>query len=425
MDKTLQQEYTQILRDELVPALGCTEPIAIALAAATATRMLGCMPRQITVECSGNVIKNAMGVVVPTTGDLKGIDVSAILGAVAGDADKGLEVLAQVTPEDVALTRQLLAEGLCKTQPLQTSHALHILVTVAAGDQQASAEIRDKHTQIVRKVHNGKLVYENVPTGPTAPKNDMSRLNLADIYDFATQAPLEELAPLLQQQIDCNTRIAQEGLAKPYGAQVGQTLLDSYDRDNIRVYAKALAAAGSDARMGGCPLPVMINSGSGNQGMTVSLPVIAYARHLQAEQEQLLRALVLSNLVALLQKREIGRLSAFCGVVCAACGSGAAITYLHKGDLAAINRTIINLLANVSGMVCDGAKSSCAIKIASAVDAAILAHEMSLRGLCFAPGEGIVKTDAQATMQSVGQMASQGMQETDREILRIMLEPPC
>ncbi len=425
MNQTIYNEYLAILREELVPALGCTEPIAIALAAAKAREALGFMPEKIEVRCSGNIIKNAMGVVVPTTGNMKGVDTSAVLGAVAGNPNKGLEVLSDVQPQDIATTAQLLQQGICKVSLLETTHQLHIVIEAQAQDHTAVVEIRDTHTNIVRVERDGEALFtcNQVAQGPTGKTTDRSLLNLADILEFTTQVTMDEIEESIQRQIDFNTRIAQEGLSKPYGGQVGATLLKRGEADtDIRSYARALAAAGSDARMGGCVLPVIINSGSGNQGITVSLPVIAYAGHLGADHQRVIRALVLSNLVALLQKREIGRLSAYCGVVCAACGSGAAITWLHGGDLNAIGDTITNTLANVSGIVCDGAKGSCAAKIATSVDAAILGHEMTMNGNVFGAGEGIVKSSVEKTIQSVGQLAQNGMRQTDQEILRIMVD---
>lgn len=424
MNTETNKDYLAILREELVPALGCTEPIAIALAAATARQALGRFPENIEVLCSGNVIKNAMGVVVPTTGNMKGVDTSAVLGAVAGDPDRGLEVLAGVQPADVEQTRTLLQSGICTITLLEdTPHQLHIYVRVSAGSDTALAEICNTHTNLVRVEKNGApLLEREMPTPKSSGLTDRSTLNLEDIFAFVNSVAPAELAPILSRQILCNRAMAEEGLKNPYGGQVGRTLVKTYGKDNIRVYARALAAAGSDARMGGCVLPVIINSGSGNQGMTASLPVIAYAEHLGTDQDTLLRALALSNLTALLQKREIGRLSAFCGVVCAACGSGAAITYLHGGTLETIGQTITNTLANIAGIICDGAKASCAAKIATSVDAAITAHEMAMAGNSFGPGEGIIKDSVEQTIESVGKMARNGMQQTDKEILRIMIE---
>lgn len=423
MDKHVYETYLRILREELVPALGCTEPIAIALASAKAREALGCMPEKITAACSGNIIKNAKGVIVPTTGNMKGIDTSAVLGAVAGDPALGLEVLSKVGPDDLKKTRELLAEGICKEELLDTTAKLHILITMEGGGHTALAEIRDEHTNVIRIERDGETLYKKEEPAPAAvveEHSDLDELDLADILDFANTVDLTEIKPVLARQVEYNVRIAREGMTHAYGGRVGATLLRHYGED-VRIRARAMAAAGSDARMGGCVLPVVINSGSGNQGITCSVPIVVYAKYLGATEETMYRALIVSNLVALLQKRGIGRLSAFCGAVCAACGSGAGITYLHGGDYDTIGRTITNTLANVSGIVCDGAKGSCAAKIAASVDAAILAHEMSMDGNTFGAGEGLVKESVEQTIASIGRMAAEGMRETDTEILRIMI----
>lgn len=420
MNQTVYNEYLAMLNEELVPALGCTEPIAIALASAKARETLGGFPESIEVACSGNIVKNAKGVIVPTTGNMKGIDTSAILGALGGDSSKGLEVLTSITPADIERAKELLKTGLCRVTLLDTPSRLHIWVCMKRGNDTAVTEIRESHTNFVLVERNGTvLLKKEAGVDDGQSKTDRSLLNLLDIYTFACEVAITDIKPLFDRQIEYNLRIAKEGLQNPYGAQIGSTLLKHYGGD-IRVYARALAAAGSDARMGGSVLPVIINSGSGNQGMTVSLPVYAYAVHLKSGEEKLYRALALSNLTAFLQKRAIGRLSAYCGAVCAACGSGAGITYLHGGDYEAIARTVTNTLANVSGIVCDGAKSSCAAKIAASVDAAILGHEMSMDGKTFGAGEGLVMENVEETIASIGRMASEGMKETDTEILRLM-----
>lgn len=407
------------LKQELVPALGCTEPIAIAYAAAVATQALGGEPEHLTVRCSGNIIKNAKAVVVPRTGSLKGIEVSAILGAVGGNPERKLEVLEGVTESDVARTQALLAQKICDVALIEGTSNLHIILEVLRGGDHALVEIQDEHTNIVRVEKNGELLFcggkRNDTNEPGA-----AATTIEHIWDFANTVDIEDVRGILDTQIKYNTRIAEEGLHNSYGANVGATLLESCGYD-VRTLAKAYPAAGSDARMSGCMLPVVINSGSGNQGMTVSLPVIVYARHLGVGKETLYRALVLSNLLAIHQKAGIGRLSAYCGVVSAATGSGAAIAYLQGADFETVSATVINTLANVSGIVCDGAKASCAAKIASAVDAALLGCSMAEKGRGFRSGEGIVKDDAQRTIDSVSRLGRDGMRETDVEILRIMI----
>lgn len=418
------QTYLRILKEELIPALGCTEPIAIAYAAATARDLLGEFPDEITAACSGNIIKNVKSVIVPTTGDLRGIEASAILGAVGGSAQKKLEVLEDVCPEHIMRTRELLAAGMCKVELIRGAANLHIILTMKKGAHSALVEIKESHTNIVRTEKDGEVqLAPQTRAGESKPEaTDRSQLNVGDIYDFAETLEIDELKTLLDRQIDYNLRIAEEGLTHSYGANVGSTLLGTFG-DDIKTVARAYPAAGSDARMSGCTLPVVINSGSGNQGMTVSLPVIKYAQHLGASDELLYRALALSNLVAIHQKTGIGRLSAYCGAVSAACGSGAGVTYLYGGTLEQVSQTITNTLANVSGIVCDGAKPSCAAKIASSVDAALMGHYMTMNRQGFHSGDGIVKNTVEGTIQSVGRLGKDGMKETDVEILNIMIHP--
>ena len=404
MNQNVYREYLAILREEIVPALGCTEPIAIAYAAAKARSVLGRLPEHIDVRCSGNIIKNVKAVIVPTTGNMKGIETSAVLGAVGGNPDKKLEVLTDVSPKDLELTWELLRKKICSVSLLEGVSNLQIIVEMTAGQESALVEIAFSHTNIVRIEHNGTVVMKKGMSAQNATETDRSLLNLHDIYDFANTVD-----------------IAREGLSNKYGANVGSTILEHYGSD-ARTMARALPAAGSDARMNGCVLPVMINSGSGNQGMTVSLPVQVFADALGVSREKKIRALVLSNLIAIYQKNELGKLSAYCGAVSAAVGAGAAIAYLHNADFDVIEGTIVNTLGNVSGIVCDGAKASCAAKIASSVDAAILAYYMASERRGFRNGEGLVKESAEKTLKSYGRMGREGMRATDIEILRIMLE---
>ena len=420
MDAQTYENYVNILEKELVPALGCTEPIAVAYAGAVAAEALGRFPERIFVASSGNIIKNVKGVIVPNSGGQKGIEAAAVLGALAGDPARKLEVLSGVTPADVEKTRELVRAGLCSVDMLPGVENLHIIVTVEAGADGVTVEIAEEHTNIVSIMKNGEYLqggpYSAQPTGDVYT----GFMSLDGIIEFAENCDLADVRAVLDRQIECNSRIADEGLAHDYGAAVGRTLLRHYGSD-VRNRAKARAAAGSDARMDGCELPVVINSGSGNQGMTVSLPVIEYAKELGASQDELYRALVISNLVSIHLKSGIGKLSAFCGAVSAACGSGAAITYLNGGSRKQIEGTITNTVANVSGMVCDGAKASCAAKIASSVDAAIMAHIMAMDGQVFAPGDGIVMNSPEDTIHSVGRMARLGMRQTDEEVIRIMI----
>ena len=415
-----QQEFLSILRQELVPALGCTEPIAIAYAAARARRLLGSFPERMVVSCSGNIIKNVKGVIVPTTGNMRGIDTSALLGALAGDPDREMEVLSTVRPEDVEKVRALRGTGVCTVKPLLGTANLHIIIEAEGGGHTALVEIIDAHTHVVREERDGETVLLHETSGVRQAQARRQKMTVAEIYDFACTAPLSELKAVLGNQVVCNLSIAEEGLRGDYGVRVGHTLLSGGEQ-SARRKAAAYAAAGSDARMSGCVMPVVVNSGSGNQGMTVSLPVIVYAREMGMEEEALYRALALSNLIAIYQKSFIGELSAYCGVVSAACGSAAGLAFLCGESLEVISDTIINTIANVSGMVCDGAKPSCAAKIATAVDAGFLALDMARTGHVFHDGEGLVKRDVDETIAAFGRMGREGMKSTDQEILRIMV----
>lgn len=421
MDQNVYNTYVQILHDELVPALGCTEPIAIAFAAAKAVSLLGCRPERIEMHCSGNIVKNVQGVTVPNSGGLKGIEAAAILGALGGDASKNLEVLEGIRDEIIKEAATLVGTGYCKSILAKGVENLYLLAKVSNGKHSAEVEIENIHTNIIRMSVDGKDIFrrETDHCGSHIVA-DKSLLNVRDIVIFADEVDITEVADVLENQIKMNSAISDLGLKGQYGANVGRTLLEVYG-DDVKIRAKARAAAGSDARMSGCSMPVVINSGSGNQGITASLPVIEYANFLWASKEKMYRALVVSNLISLHQKKFIGNLSAYCGVVCAACGSGAAITYLHGGGYKEISNTIINTIANVGGIVCDGAKSSCAAKIASAVDAAIMAHYMGTKNRVFQDGEGLVRKDVEQTIHNLGLVGRVGMKDTDLEILNIML----
>ncbi len=422
MDDSSCKMYLAILKEELVPALGCTEPIAIAYAAAKAREVLGAFPKQISVFCSGNIIKNVKSVVVPNTGGLKGIEVSALAGAVGGNAAYGMEVLSCLQETHRQKIAQLLQENICRVLPLTTGRTLHILVEALTGRDTVTVEVQDFHTNIVAIIKNGQAVYTQTETAQhMAALTDRSVLNVADILAYANTVSLAGVKPLLEQQIANNMAIAREGLNGRYGVDIGNTLLYS-GKDSVFNKMKAYTAAASEARMGGCELPVITNSGSGNQGIASSVPVIVYAEENGIAYDRLLRALVLSNLLTIHQKTFIGRLSAFCGVVSASCASGAAITYLAGGTLEQVKMTITNTLANVSGIVCDGAKPSCGIKVAASLDAAIMAHLLAMHNRAYLPGDGLVKTDVEDTISSVGRMARDGMKETDAQILEIMLE---
>ncbi len=416
------RKYVSILKEELVTAIGCTEPIAIAFAAAKAKEVLGVFPERALIECSGNIIKNAMGAVVPNSGGLKGIQASVLAGITGGSADRELEVLSSITREDVDKISSLVETEFCTVKQLESDAVLHIIVRLYAGENMATTEIKYAHTNIFRITRNKDTIYENItdPSRYSGAVTDRSILNVGDIVDFADTAPIEDVKELLQRQIDYNMAIAKEGMRGEYGVGIGKTLLKGMGA-SLWTRVKAYAAAASEARMGGSVMPVVTNSGSGNQGITASVPVIVYAAESGIEEEKLLRGLIMSNLLTIHQKTKIGKLSAFCGAVCAACAAGAAITYLAGGRLEEISRTIVNTLANVPGIICDGAKPSCAAKIASSLDATLMAHLISVEGKSYEPGTGILKEDIEQTISMVGNMANKGMAATDTEILRIML----
>lgn len=419
MDCKDYENYLKILHKELIPAMGCTEPIAIAFGAAKARQVLGAMPEKMVALCSGNIIKNVKGVNVPNAGGQKGIEAAALLGALAGDPDLELEVISKVPPEAADQVRELVAKGVCTCELAEGVENLFIRIEAEAGADSVVVEVKTKHNHIARIEKNGQVLLE-ADDIPTEDGGDKSRLNLKDILEFADTVKIEDVQPLLDEQIRCNSEIARVGLESDWGASVGRTLLEVWG-DNVHTRAMASAAAGSDARMNGCALPVVINAGSGNQGITCALPVITYARELGVSDEKLYRALTLTNLIALYQKRYIGNLSAYCGAVSAGTAAACGVAYLHGEGYDVIGRTIVNSLGNVGGIVCDGAKASCAAKIASAVNSGLLAYEMARRGRGFPFGEGLVEGDYEQTIRNFGRLGKDGMKSTDVEILNMMI----
>lgn len=413
--------YVQTLKEELVPAMGCTEPIALAYGAARAREVLGEMPDRVVVGASGSIIKNVKSVIVPNTDHLKGIPAAATAGIVAGDADKELEVIASVSSEQTAQMKEFMEQVPIAVEHIDNGITFDIVITLYKGVSYARVRIANYHTNIVLVEKNGEILEKKPVAGESEDGlTDRSLLNMKDILDFARTVDIEDVREVLERQIDYNWAIAEEGIRGNYGANIGSVLLDM-EGESVRVRAKAMAAAGSDARMNGCELPVIINSGSGNQGITASVPVIVYAKDMKVSHETLLRALTLSNLTAIHQKTAIGRLSAYCGAVSAGAGAGAGIAYLHGGDYKEIVHTVVNALAIVSGIVCDGAKASCAAKIASAVDAGILGYQMYIRGQQFYGGDGIVTKGVEETLKNVGRLGKEGMKATNEEIIRIMI----
>lgn len=414
--------YIQILKEELLPAMGCTEPIALAYAAAVARKTLGEMPDRVVIGASGSIIKNVKSVIVPNTNHLKGIPAAAAAGIVAGNPDKELEVISEVTKEEIEGMREFLKNTEISVEHLNNGITFEILITLYKGKDYARVRIANYHTNIVLIEHNGEILQESEVAGDEDDESltDRSLLNMEDIWDFINSVDVSEIQEVLDRQMEYNYAIAEEGLRGDYGANIGKVLLDM-NGDDVRTRAKAMAAAGSDARMNGCELPVIINSGSGNQGITVSVPVMVYAKEKQVEKEKLYRALALSNLTAIHQKTPIGRLSAYCGAVNAGAGAGAGIAYLCGGGYQEVIHTVVNALATVSGIVCDGAKASCAAKIASAVDAGILGYNMYIRGQQFYEGDGIVTKGVEATLRNVGRLGKEGMRETNEEIIKMMI----
>ena len=415
--------YVRILREELVPAMGCTEPIAISYCAAIARKTLGCLPEGALVEASGNIIKNVKSVVVPNTGGLRGIEAAAAAGIIAGDPDRVLEVIASVTDAQKHAIREYLDRKTIRVKALEAGEILDIVVHAYAGGHEAVVRIAGKHTNVVHISLDGKVLKTGSVKAEDGGQSqaDRSLLNVEDIVDFADTADLSDVRETLERQIACNMAISREGLTGDWGANIGKVLLSTYG-DDVKIRARAAAAAGSDARMNGCEMPVIINSGSGNQGITASVPVITYARELGVGQDKTLRALLVSNLITIHLKTGIGRLSAYCGAVSAGCGAGCGIAYLQGGDTRCIAHTLVNALAIDSGIICDGAKASCAAKIASAVDAGILGYEMFRRGQQFRGGDGILSKGVENTIRNVSRLGSVGMRETDEEIIQIMTQ---
>ena len=428
MEPQIYRDYVNILKEELVPAMGCTEPIAIAYAAAVAHRALGALADRMEVEASGNIIKNVKSVFVPGTGGLRGIPAAAAAGMAVGDPDLELEVLSKAGEAEQAAIQAYLEKTPIAVKLADSPHIFDILIRAWCGEDQALVRIVDYHTNLVRVEKNGQVLQEKSLESQASGDEgltDRSVLSVEGILEFAREAALADVEETILRQVRLNTAIAQEGLRRDYGANIGKVLLSTYG-DDVKIRAKAKAAAGSDARMNGCGLPVVIVSGSGNQGLTASLPVIEFAKELGVDQETTIRALLVSNLVTIHLKTEIGRLSAYCGAVSAGCGSGAGIAWLYgrgkdpKALLKDVSHTIVNALAVDSGIVCDGAKASCAAKIASAVDAGLLGFYMYQNGQQFRGGDGIISKGVEETIHNIGLLAAQGMRDTDREILDIM-----
>ncbi|MCD7729151.1 MAG: L-serine ammonia-lyase, iron-sulfur-dependent, subunit alpha [Clostridia bacterium] len=418
MEKSVYKKYTDILKAELVPAMGCTEPIAVAYAAALARATLGAVPQKVTVCVSGNILKNVKSVIVPNTGGMRGVVCAAAAGIVAGDETKRLQVLSSVKEDQFAKIEDYIENTAFSVEKSRSGCIFDIGITVYADGHSAYVRIAERHTNVVHVEKDGKVAVDKNAKDGDEKKQEMS---VREIIDYADNVELSEIEDVLTRQIEYNSAISAEGLKNDYGARVGKILTASFG-DSVQTRAKAAAAAGSDARMNGCSLPVVIVSGSGNQGITASMPVIVYAEHLKSSREQLLRALAVSDLVTVHLKSDIGSLSAYCGAVSAGCGAAAGICYLHGGRYDEIAHTLVNALAIDSGVICDGAKSSCAAKIASAVEAGLLGFEMYRSGSQFYGGDGILEKGVENTIHNVGDLARVGMRETDEEIIKIMIK---
>ncbi len=418
-EDSLYSIYVQILKEELVMAMGCTEPIAISYACAKATQVLDHLPDRIVVKASGSIIKNVKSVIVPHTNGLKGIEVAAAAGALYGNADAKLEVLSRATREQIEELPEYVQNTNITVQHIEQGHVFDLEIHVYYEQEHASVRIVDTHTNIVQIEKNWQVIFEDKTTSLEL-KADHSALIMKQIWDFSQTVDIDDVKEILDRQITCNMAIANEGIHNSYGANIGHVILNM-DSDCVKTRAKAYAAAGSDARMNGCELPVVINSGSGNQGITCCVPVVVYAKELDCTQEQLYRALVLSNLTAIYIKTGIGTLSAFCGAVSAGAAAGAGIAYLHNGTYKEIQHTIVNALAILSGTICDGAKASCAAKIASSVDAGIMGYYMYKNKQQFYAGDGIVAHSVDETIQNIGTLGSQGMLQTNDKIIEMMI----
>lgn len=419
-EDNIYQIYVQILKEELVTAMGCTEPIAISYAAARARAVLGELPEKIVVKASGSMIKNVKSVVVPNTGGLRGIEAAAAAGVVCGNENKKLEVLSEIESEDIERIKGYLGQADIKVEYQETGRTFDLSVCVYKEHSQASVRITDYHTNIVQIEKNWEFIRDDLKD-EKIEKANRDVLSMENIWEFVRCADIEDVKETLDKQIECNMKIAREGIRGNYGANIGSILL-KMEGDSVQVRAKAMAAAGSDARMNGCGLPVVINSGSGNQGITCSVPILVYGESLNCDIEKIYRALLLSNLTAIYIKAGIGTLSAYCGAVSAGAAAGAGIAYLHGGGYEEIKHTVVNALAIVSGIVCDGAKASCAAKIASSVEAGIVGYYMYLNEQEFCAGEGIVAEGIDRTIENIGILGKEGMKETNKKIIEMMIK---
>ena len=421
LNEKIKNDFLGILTEELIPAMGCTEPIALAYASAKGREVLGCLPERIVAKCSGNIIKNVRCVRIPNSGGMTGIEAACVLGALAGDCKRDMEVLEAVTEKGLAATIRFLKHGACTVEYLESAIPLHFIVELYSGDDSVTVEVRYSHINIVHITKNGETVYKIEDNRDLPEAADRSELSIDHIYDFAEEIELDLIRPFAQKQVECNMAIAERGMKGDYGVGIGKTILEVYANSTF-TKIRALSSAASEARMDGCDMPVIIVSGSGIQGIASTVPVIVYAREKGIDEEKMYRALIFSALMTVYQKEYIGKLSAFCGAVSAACSAGAAITYMCGGTLTQIKDTVDNTLADIPGIICDGAKASCAVKISSALDAALFAHSLAMRGKAYESNTGIIQDDTGDTISCVGHIGRVGMQPTDQEIVKMMIE---
>ncbi|MBQ7528505.1 serine dehydratase subunit alpha family protein [bacterium] len=420
LSENIHNNYIKILKEELVEAMGCTEPIALSYGGAKIRQILGERPKSIVAKCSGNILKNVRCVTIPNSGGLTGIDTAVWLGVLGGDPSKDMDVLSTVDDLARQEMQKEIAAGSCKIEYLESPIPLHIIIEAESENHHAKLEIRHTHINVTDVCKDGQHIFHSDKEEVSFEPADRSLLNLTDIKTFADTVDIKEIRTLIEDQIRCNMEIAYEGMAGNFGVGLGKIIKSSYP-EGVVSRMKAYTAAASEARMGGCDMPVVINSGSGNQGIATSVPVIVYARENNIPREKLYRALVFSNLVTIYQKKFIGTLSAFCGAVSAACSAGAALTYINGGDLKAIAATIDNTMANIPGIICDGAKVSCAAKIATCLDAAIMSHYMAMQGRFYRAHTGIIQDEVGKTISSVGYIGRVGMMQADKEIIHLLV----
>lgn len=421
LNEKIKQDFIAILGEELRPAMGCTEPIALAYASAKGRAVLGRDPERIVAKCSGNIIKNVRCVRIPNSEGMTGIEAACALGALAGDAERNMGVLEAVTPEGLKSTVHFIENGGCKVEFLESAIPLHFIIEQYHGEEYVAVEVRHSHTNVVRIEKNGEILFIAEDLKEITEIADRSELSIDNIYAFAEECELDTVRRFTDSQIQCNMAIAERGMKGDYGVGIGKAILNAYP-ESTYTRMRAYASAASEARMEGCDMPVIITSGSGNQGITSTVPIIVYAREKCINEEKMHRALIFSSLLTVYQKEYIGKLSAFCGAVSAACAAGAAITYMVGGTITQIKDTVDNTLADIPGIICDGAKASCAAKISSALDAALFAHSLAMQGKAYASNTGILQNDTAGTISCVGHIGRVGMQPTDQEIVKIMIQ---